>query len=79
MARQQGLLASVADSLGYSRTLTNAVMQRTWTVQQEVNTHGQSVEALGAVAQPCPHRNASADKLTQGGRPRDWYYNTSIA
>ena len=63
MARQQGHLASLADSLGYSRTLTNAVMQRTWTVQQEVNTHGQSVEALGAVAQPCPHRNASADKL----------------
>ena len=62
MARQQGHLASLADSLGYSRTLTNAVMQRTWTVQQEVNTHGQS-EALGAAAQPCPHRNAPADKL----------------
>ena len=40
-------------------------IQCAWTVQQEVNTHGQSVEALGAVAQPCPHRNASADKLTQ--------------
>ena len=71
MARQQGHLASVADSLGYSRTLTNAVMQRTWTVQQEVNTRWMSPMHRGCARVGNPSQQGRlAGAPVCGGHPQ---------